>query len=220
MVRRPGLYRNALPKCRWAFASLLPHAILRPREKEKSNIMATLGHNRKMLGAECMADMLEAYGVTHVFHVPAVLRKDLRGDGDAHQDQAAARAQRGDRGLHGRRLRPRLRQARHLHGAGDRRAQSRRRPARRLARAFAGDRLHRRPRAEDQVPPGLSGGRRRAGVRAGDQVERHGRRRERAFPTWCGRRSAPRPPARPGRCICSSAATKARSTATKARWSR
>ena len=37
--------------------------------------MATLGHNRKLLGAECMADMLEAYGVTHVFHVPAVLRK-------------------------------------------------------------------------------------------------------------------------------------------------
>src|ERR1700748_3343970 len=34
-----------------------------------------LGHNRKMLGAERMADMLEAYGVTHVFHVPAVLRK-------------------------------------------------------------------------------------------------------------------------------------------------
>ena len=28
-----------------------------------------------MLGAECMADMLEGYGVTHVFHVPAVLRK-------------------------------------------------------------------------------------------------------------------------------------------------
>ncbi|MET0671580.1 MAG: thiamine pyrophosphate-binding protein, partial [Xanthobacteraceae bacterium] len=37
--------------------------------------MTTLGHNRKMLGAECMADMLQAYGVTHVFHVPAVLRK-------------------------------------------------------------------------------------------------------------------------------------------------
>src|SRR6202050_4080694 len=34
-----------------------------------------LGHNRKkMLGAECMADMLKGYGVTHVFHVPAVLR--------------------------------------------------------------------------------------------------------------------------------------------------
>src|SRR5450631_2515053 len=35
-----------------------------------------LGHNRKkMLGAECMADMLKGYGVTHVFHVPAVLRR-------------------------------------------------------------------------------------------------------------------------------------------------
>jgi acetolactate synthase-1/2/3 large subunit len=34
-----------------------------------------LGHNRKMTGAECLADMLEGYGVTHVFHVPAVLRK-------------------------------------------------------------------------------------------------------------------------------------------------
>jgi acetolactate synthase-1/2/3 large subunit len=34
-----------------------------------------LGHNRKMSGAQCLADMLEGYGVTHVFHVPAVLRK-------------------------------------------------------------------------------------------------------------------------------------------------
>ena len=37
-----------------------------------------LGHNRKkMLGAECMADMLRGYGVTHVFHVPAVLRRSF-----------------------------------------------------------------------------------------------------------------------------------------------
>jgi acetolactate synthase-1/2/3 large subunit len=28
-----------------------------------------------MTGAECLADMLKGYGVTHVFHVPAVLRK-------------------------------------------------------------------------------------------------------------------------------------------------
>jgi acetolactate synthase-1/2/3 large subunit len=28
-----------------------------------------------MMGAECIADMLQGYGVTHVFHVPAVLRK-------------------------------------------------------------------------------------------------------------------------------------------------
>src|SRR6202789_3900837 len=33
-----------------------------------------LGHNRKMTGAQCIADMLKGYGVTHVFHVPAVLR--------------------------------------------------------------------------------------------------------------------------------------------------
>src|ERR1700733_12100704 len=33
-----------------------------------------LGHNRKMTGAQCMADMLKGYGVTHFFHVPAVLR--------------------------------------------------------------------------------------------------------------------------------------------------
>ena len=37
--------------------------------------MATLGHNRTMTGAECLADMLKGYEVTHVFHVPAVLRK-------------------------------------------------------------------------------------------------------------------------------------------------
>ena len=37
-----------------------------------------LGHNRKkMLGAECMADMLKGYGVTHVLHVPAVLRRSF-----------------------------------------------------------------------------------------------------------------------------------------------
>jgi acetolactate synthase I/II/III large subunit len=35
-----------------------------------------LGHNRRrMTGAECMADMLAGYGVTHVFMVPAVLRR-------------------------------------------------------------------------------------------------------------------------------------------------
>jgi acetolactate synthase I/II/III large subunit len=52
------------------------------RRFRKPQIVATegftmmLGHNRrKMSGAECMADMLRDYGVTHVFHVPAVLRK-------------------------------------------------------------------------------------------------------------------------------------------------
>src|ERR1700757_4304472 len=34
-----------------------------------------LGHNRKMTGAECLAEMLKGYGVTYVFMVPAVLRR-------------------------------------------------------------------------------------------------------------------------------------------------
>jgi len=34
-----------------------------------------LGHNQKRIGAEVIADMLAGYGVTHVFMVPAVLRR-------------------------------------------------------------------------------------------------------------------------------------------------
>ena len=37
--------------------------------------MTTLGHNAKRTGAEVLADMLAGYGVTHVFMVPAVLRR-------------------------------------------------------------------------------------------------------------------------------------------------
>jgi acetolactate synthase-1/2/3 large subunit len=37
--------------------------------------MATVGHNTKRSGAEVLADMLAGYGVTHVFMVPAVLRR-------------------------------------------------------------------------------------------------------------------------------------------------
>src|SRR5580700_8769570 len=33
-----------------------------------------IGHNRKMTGAQCIAEMFKGYGVTHVFHVPAVMR--------------------------------------------------------------------------------------------------------------------------------------------------
>src|ERR1700674_5144923 len=36
-----------------------------------------LGHNIKRVGAEVLADMLAGYGVTHVFMVPAVLRRTL-----------------------------------------------------------------------------------------------------------------------------------------------
>ena len=34
-----------------------------------------LGHNIKRVGAEALADMLAGYGVTHMFMVPAVLRR-------------------------------------------------------------------------------------------------------------------------------------------------
>jgi acetolactate synthase-1/2/3 large subunit len=37
--------------------------------------MVTLGHNARRSGAEVLADMLAGYGVTHVFMVPAVLRR-------------------------------------------------------------------------------------------------------------------------------------------------
>ena len=36
-----------------------------------------LGHNTKRVGAEVLADMLAGYGVTHVFMVPAVLRRSF-----------------------------------------------------------------------------------------------------------------------------------------------
>src|SRR5665213_2988755 len=42
-------------------------------QRLRSNTMH-IEHNRKMPGAQCLADMLKGYGVTHVFHVPAVLR--------------------------------------------------------------------------------------------------------------------------------------------------
>ena len=102
---------------------------------------------------------------------------DVCRDGAAHGHQEAACARREGRRLHGRRLCARIGQAGHLHGAGDRRAQSRRRPARRVAGAFAGHRDDGRARAEDEVQEGLSGDRRCTGVRAGDEVQRHDRRR-------------------------------------------
>ena len=179
-----------------------------------------LGHNRKMSGAECMADMLKGYGVTHVFHVPAVLRKTFAVMESrtkikrlhVHGEKSAAYMADGYARASGK---PGICMAQVIGAlnlaAGLRDAWLAHSPV----IAMTGGR-----EPKTQVPQGLSGGRRRAGVRAGDQVQRHGRRRARAFPTWCGRRSASRPPARPGRCICNSAATRARSTPRRRRWSR
>jgi acetolactate synthase I/II/III large subunit len=38
---------------------------------------AAIGHNLKISGAQCLAEMLRSYEVTHIFHVPAVLRKTM-----------------------------------------------------------------------------------------------------------------------------------------------
>ena len=45
---------------------------------------------KKMTGAEVLADMLAGYGVTHVFMVPAVLRRTFAGDGAAHEHPPAS----------------------------------------------------------------------------------------------------------------------------------
>jgi acetolactate synthase-1/2/3 large subunit len=48
---------------------------LEKRFGNHTGLTMQIGHNRKkMSGAQCLADMLKGYGVTHVFHVPAVLR--------------------------------------------------------------------------------------------------------------------------------------------------
>lgn len=61
--------------------------------------MAAIGHNQTRIGAEVLADMLAGYGVTHVFMVPAVLRRtfvemERRGTGIArihcHGEKSAA----------------------------------------------------------------------------------------------------------------------------------
>src|SRR5579862_7267827 len=69
----PGPLRaRRLLRSRVCSASL--RAALRPGKVSEESEPMQIGHNRKMTGAQCLADMLKGYGVTHVFHVPAVLR--------------------------------------------------------------------------------------------------------------------------------------------------
>src|SRR5262249_34123115 len=73
--RRPATVASFAPTDRCPARPFNNHLAPRAVRIEVSLLMM-LGHNRKkMSGAECMADMLRDYGVTHVFHVPAVLRK-------------------------------------------------------------------------------------------------------------------------------------------------
>ncbi len=132
----------------------------------------------KMTGAECLAEMLGGYGVTHVFMVPAVLRRtfaEMEGRTSSkrihvHGEKSAAYMA---DGCHT----PAPPASPALQGAGDRGAQRRRRLARCVPGALPGHCHDRRPRPQDQVPQGLPGGRRRAGVRAGRQIQRNDRRR-------------------------------------------
>ncbi len=97
--------------------------------------------------------------------------------GAPHRHQASARPL-GEVGcLHGRWLRPRHQASGGLHGPGDRRPQSRSRPAGRAPRPLSGDRHDRRPRSAHQVSRCVPGGRRPPRFRAGDQIQRHRRRR-------------------------------------------
>src|ERR1700674_2088741 len=134
-----------------------------------------IGHNRKMTGAQCLADMFKGYGVTHVFHVPAVLRTtyaemERRTDIKrlhVHGEKAAAYMADGYARASGR---PGICMAQVIGAlnlaAGLRDAWLAHSPV----IAMTGG-------AAPQVPQGLSGGRRTAGVRAGDQVQRDRRRR-------------------------------------------
>src|ERR1700716_1412116 len=54
---------------------MMTPSLKKPFRQTHTGPTMQIGHNRKkMTGAQCLADMLKGYGVTHVFHVPAVLR--------------------------------------------------------------------------------------------------------------------------------------------------
>src|SRR3982075_1000898 len=54
---------------------MMTPSLKKPFRQTHTGLTMQIGHNRKkMTGAQCLADMLKGYGVTHVFHVPAVLR--------------------------------------------------------------------------------------------------------------------------------------------------
>ena len=181
--------------------------------------MTTPGHNRKMLGAECMADMLQAYGVTHVFHVPAVLRKTFAVMESrtsikrlhVHSEATAAYMADGYARATGK---PGICMAQVIGAlnlaAGLRDAWLAHSPV----IAFTGGR---EPKTKfrqvyqevDDVPAFEPVTKWNATV---DDVNR--------FPDMVRQAFRVATSAAPGRCICNSAATKARSTARKARWSR
>ena len=131
----------------------------------------------KMTGAQVMAEMLKGYGVTHTFLVPAVLRRSMA---EMEERTNIARIQ-----THGEKSAAYM--ADGYARAGKKpgvcmaqvigRAEPRGGPAGRLSGESPRARLHGRARSADQVPKSLPGGGRRARLRAGDEVQRHGGRR-------------------------------------------
>ncbi len=129
---------------------------------------------QKMNGAQLIARMLKAYGVTHVFFMDAILRRALAEMEDVgitrilgHSEKAVAYMADG--------LRARVGPARHLHGAVGGRGQSRGRHAGPLPRPLGGDRADRTPCRAVPVSQRLPGSRPRSAVRGGDQVSRQDR---------------------------------------------
>src|SRR3982750_3073595 len=103
--------------------------------------------------AVVLADMLAGYGVTHLFQVPAVLRRILAELERRHPDVARITT-------HGEKAAAYMADgyARAPPGPG--------------ACRVTGARADRRPAAGDQVPPRVPGDRRPAGLRSGHQVQR------------------------------------------------
>ena len=179
-----------------------------------------LGHNRKMTGAQCLADMLKGYGVTHVFMVPAVLRRTFAEMErrteikriHCHGEKSAAYMADGYARASGR---PGVCMAQVIGAlnlaAGLRDAWLAHSPV----IAFTGGRepatKFRKVYQEiDDVPAFEPVTKFNATV---DDVARFPDMVRQAFRVAV-------PPARPDRCTCSSAATRDRSTRTKPRWSR
>jgi acetolactate synthase-1/2/3 large subunit len=178
-----------------------------------------IGHNRRMTGAQCIADMFKGYGVTHVFHVPAVLRTafaemERRTDIKrlhVHGEKAAAYMADGYARASGK---PGICMAQVIGAlnlaAGLRDAWLAHSPVIAMTGGREPKTKFRKVYQEvDDVPAFEPVTKFNATV---DDVAR--------FPTWCVRRSVAPSPAVPDRSICSFAATRGRSMPTKRRWSR
>ena len=99
----------------------------------------------KTTGAKLFAEIIQGYGLTHVFYVPQVISKALVAMEDMNIRRVVAHSEKAA-GIHGRRLRTRARSTRIVYRATDRCVQSRVGFARRVHGPLARDRDIRRSR--------------------------------------------------------------------------